>query len=467
MEGKSAIIFGGSAYNIRYSLESLKTNLIEENDCDIFVVTTRACRRRRIDDAFNIEPLTDEEIELIKSTFGARLKAFIIAEENEDYYNSVKDRRIAMMEKANSYIKESKSLNLISPWKGNIIDSPDNGNIRGVIDQYSHIKRAYELMEEYENANNFKYSYVIRARIDCICPEPINIEHYILGQDIPLLFCCGGYSKDFVEWQDETTWFSRRYTASKLFPNLDKMGFITTRAYKTVVEQENNDFIFNAETQFSILLQELGINVFHVPIDIVPNYTEGFLNYQFRRKPTNIEEEYKVVCNSETDINQHLPILREYAEKCDTITELGVRYGQSTIAFMASKPKLLTSYDVGWSTRMDFLNIIAKENNINFKLIIQNPTDTLNNQSLIQLTDLLFIDSIHHEYQCSEELRLHSPKVNKYIIFHDTTTFWEKGESFEEGHGLRYAIEPFLSSNPQWKMIYRTDINNGLMILEK
>ncbi len=160
MEGRSAIIFGGSSYNIKYSLESLKANLIEENDCDVFVVTTRACKRRKFD-SIDESDLTNEEIELIKTTFGDRLKGLIIAEEDENYYNSIKNRRVAMMETANSYIKESKSQNLIPPWKGNLINSPDNGNIRCIIDQYSHIKRAYELMEEYENQNNFKYSYVI------------------------------------------------------------------------------------------------------------------------------------------------------------------------------------------------------------------------------------------------------------------------------------------------------------------
>ncbi len=55
----------------------------------------------------------------------------------------------------------------------------------------------------------------------------------------------------------------------------------------------------------------------------------------------------------------------------------------------------------------------------------------------------------------------------KYIIFHDTFTFWEKGQGHESGGGLRYAIEPFLELNPQWKQIYRAENNNGLMILER
>ncbi len=69
--------------------------------------------------------------------------------------------------------------------------------------------------------------------------------------------------------------------------------------------------------------------------------------------------------------------------------------------------------------------------------------------------------------QCSVELRLHADKARKYIVFHDTTTFWEKGQGHESGHGLRYAIEPFLEQNPQWQIEYRAMNNNGLLILKR
>ena len=44
-------------------------------------------------------------------------------------------------------------------------------------------------------------------------------------------------------------------------------------------------------------------------------------------------------CNLVSDINEHLPTLKRYAEDCDHITEMGVRWLVSTIAFMMGQPK--------------------------------------------------------------------------------------------------------------------------------
>ncbi len=42
---------------------------------------------------------------------------------------------------------------------------------------------------------------------------------------------------------------------------------------------------------------------------------------------------YNNLCNEKSDINEHLPTLKRYAEKCDHITEMGVRSVVSTWAF--------------------------------------------------------------------------------------------------------------------------------------
>ena len=60
----------------------------------------------------------------------------------------------------------------------------------------------------------------------------------------------------------------------------------------------------------------------------------------------NIEIRYQYLCDHASDINQHLPTLREYGEKVDHITEFGVRSGVSTVAFLHAHPKQLISYDI-------------------------------------------------------------------------------------------------------------------------
>jgi len=127
---------------------------------------------------------------------------------------------------------------------------------------------------------------------------------------------------------------------------------------------------------------------------------------------------------------------------------------------MAARPEKFISYDVQYNSRIEYLKKVARDNNLSFDFRLENVE-----QIELEETDLLFIDTNHHVEQCSVELRLHADKARKYIIFHDTTTFWEKGQGHEIGHGLRYAIEPFLESHPEWTQVYRAMNNNGLMIL--
>jgi len=108
---------------------------------------------------------------------------------------------------------------------------------------------------------------------------------------------------------------------------------------------------------------------------------------------------------------------------------LGTRYGNSTVAFLAAKPKKFITYDVQHNAKIDYLRLLGAD------VRLENPQE-------IEETDLLFIDTDHHVEQCSKELALHHAKVKKYLIFHDVVSFWEKGQGHESGGGLKYAIEP-------------------------
>jgi hypothetical protein len=176
-------------------------------------------------------------------------------------------------------------------------------------------------------------------------------------------------------------------------------------------------------------------------------------------------------CSEESDINEHLPILKQYAEQCMHITEMGVRKGISTTAFLAARPKKFIGYDIGKYPQVDELNRMAQKEGIEF---VFHEKDVLHVD--IEETDFLFIDTFHTATQLERELARHAGKVRKFIGFHDTYTFWEKGEisyvpvpenKTNCGRGLKYAIEPFLEYNPQWKIHFRTEANNGLIVLSK
>lgn len=180
---------------------------------------------------------------------------------------------------------------------------------------------------------------------------------------------------------------------------------------------------------------------------------------------------YHELCNTPSDINELLPLLALYASRCNHITEMGVRTVVSTYAFLASRPEKLISYDIGKHPNVAECELMAVKEKLHWEFIL---ADVLKIE--IEPTDMLFIDTFHTATQLERELKLHADKVKKYIAFHDTTTFWENGEDGYEavahnqvncGRGLRHAIEPFLLSNPQWKMELRAYNNNGLTIIKR
>lgn len=169
----------------------------------------------------------------------------------------------------------------------------------------------------------------------------------------------------------------------------------------------------------------------------------------------NLKKAYEGELENQSDIREHLPTLKEYASKVDSVTEFGVRDVVSTYALLMGNPKKMISYDIKPPRDM---NRLPKQDNFEFKI-----ADILEIE--IEETDLLLIDTYHVYRQLKKELELHSSKAKKYIILHDTVTFGKKGE--DGGEGLTKAVIEFLASNKQWKVLHHYENNNGLMILHR
>lgn len=189
------------------------------------------------------------------------------------------------------------------------------------------------------------------------------------------------------------------------------------------------------------------------------------------------ELHYKTLCGIPSDINEHLPTLKSYAEECDTVTEMGVRWGCATWAFIEGKPKKLTCIDIRYDffePSHPFVKLMCENYDIEFNWTTG---DTLNLE--IDETDLLMIDTLHTYNQLITELRLHHNKVSKYIILHDTTSFGLKDEEIY-GYasdkvreleviksGLKTAVDDFLSENKNWSVKEIFTNNNGLTVLQR
>lgn len=197
----------------------------------------------------------------------------------------------------------------------------------------------------------------------------------------------------------------------------------------------------------------------------------------------DLKELYTNSCHTFSDIYMHLPILYEYAKKCEHVTEMGARGGNSTISFLCANPKKFVSYDYQYTNpephlKRDVERLIsifesAKEQGLNCEYI---GADVLTIE--IEETDFLFIDTWHCYEQLKRELQLHANKVKKYIAFHDTYTYGKKGEgypvldpnhpqkdNFDGTGGIRLAIDEFLESNDNWEIEYETEQNNGLIVI--
>ena len=196
-------------------------------------------------------------------------------------------------------------------------------------------------------------------------------------------------------------------------------------------------------------------------------YVEGWRQLDkdwpgYNSKPM-IDALYDMAVATETDINEHLPVLRELG-RGKHILELGVRTGCSSIAFLAGRPNALTSIDIDWS-QLDPQVIAAAE-------LAELKWDRWNMSSLIPGSwsgftkfDILFIDTLHTADQIREELRIHAPHADR-IVIHDTAANWTKGENGQPGIGgpILDLIEPVDSV---WSVEKEYGNNNGLMILRR
>ena len=174
---------------------------------------------------------------------------------------------------------------------------------------------------------------------------------------------------------------------------------------------------------------------------------------------------YFRMCSLQSDINEHLPTLRTYAERCNHVTEFGVREVISTWGLMAGLPDKLISYDIVDTPiipQLPFINKVASDNSVDFKFI---KGDTLKIE--IEPTDLLFIDTFHTYDQCIVELLRFHDKVSKYIIMHDTVTYGNTGEDHNQERGLLQAITGLLKTGAPWIPLYNYTHNNGLLILTR
>jgi len=211
-----------------------------------------------------------------------------------------------------------------------------------------------------------------------------------------------------------------------------------------------------------------------------------------------LEATYITLCNTSSDINEHLPTLKAYAQECSSVFETGVRGVISSYALLYG---LVENKNI--TDKVIFLNDIDDCNIVEFKKLAEANYVSLKYQWINNLEleflpnetfDLTFIDTWHVYGQLKRELKKFSNITNKYIIMHDTEIDRIEGETKRAGglyndlyvnnnldglvnrtkipkheilKGIMPAIDEFLSANTNWTMEKQYKNNNGLTILKR
>ncbi len=170
--------------------------------------------------------------------------------------------------------------------------------------------------------------------------------------------------------------------------------------------------------------------------------------------------------NGPSDIVLHLPVLEWYASLCGHVTEFGTRGGDSTVA-LCSAPEV-HSYDIEETFFVRNFRDAPKKCRWVF-----HRASTVDPAVEIEPTDFLLFDTLHHYSHLRQELVLHGHKVRRFLAFHDTHTCGEYDRSGPDpsARGILPAIAEYisdeLSHGRRLTAVYRTDANNGLLVLER
>ena len=363
------------------------------------------------------------------------------------------------------------------------INSFLNNQFYSIYDEYSERSDFTEIQEDRHIYEGRRYRNIFESRsvkLQFLLNDmPKRVKHYI-----------------FIRYEDLRDDFVSTMERIKA-KGLNYKPGIETPINSSTYKDTNVPFKINTD---DIIEPRLIYN--HSDFDAVTEEKAGF------KVPSEIQfrdlNRYRILCNTPSDINEHLPTLSHYASKSTTILEAGVRSVVSTWAFInglikgketkacfdenkcslstVETNKRIYSVDIS-KAPINIAKSTAKEYDIELTFI---QIDILKYE-VPENIDLTFIDTFHCYGQLKRELAKLAPITNRYIILHDTTIDAEKSEVIRQPWeynindlirklgwsrseleiGLWPAVTEFLDNNNDWKLHRRFVYNNGLTILKR
>lgn len=203
-----------------------------------------------------------------------------------------------------------------------------------------------------------------------------------------------------------------------------------------------------------------------------------------------LQRMYEQQCNFPSDINEHIPVLKDLAAECSSVMELGIRGVVSTWGVLQglSESSAITRLYLGIdldcppADKLALAKYLAHAHSIAFRFWQVNVMAMKIED--VDPVDMLFIDTLHIYCHLTYELELLASKVGKYIVIHDTTVYEYRDDPWYTGwclgnyseypaeydrtkKGLWPAIQDFLVKHPEWSVYKRLYNNNGLTILKR
>lgn len=196
-----------------------------------------------------------------------------------------------------------------------------------------------------------------------------------------------------------------------------------------------------------------------------------------------LKKYYDQSCCTPSDINEHVPLLRNMASECDTVVSIGMSNMASTWGILQGLTERkgeckLIGIDANppSETLLNAARILAEINGIGFTFYQAHDL-----YADFDPVDMLFIDYIHTYVHLTYELEKFSFKVSKYIAIHDTSEPFGLAncQSYQGNYseypthvnrnkkGLWPAVWDFLMNHPEWELEERHLNNHGFTILKR
>lgn len=204
-----------------------------------------------------------------------------------------------------------------------------------------------------------------------------------------------------------------------------------------------------------------------------------------------IDDGFKMFSEQPSNLNEHFPALKIYAQQCATIAQFGCSdllscwpLLQGLVCSSASEKKLVCFDKNTEPEPFAGLKRVAKKQGVRMVYVCGSTLSV----DLTQPVDMLLIDTFHAYAQLKRELERHHHNVRKYIAILNTSVdadtselvrlfyYYDIDQTCKDigcSHadvckGLAPAIEDFLSANStEWKTHKTFENNNGLVVLQR